>query len=132
MLNFRSIVAKLPDVVADVSLGSATIQCFCETWLNACQPSPVLLDDQIDIRYDRITCNDKGGVLIYVPCQMKPFNGHRFALDGIEVVTVVPGLPNVNHNMQIAVLYRSPNVSRTTFYHCGIQIFENLNMCNYG
>ena len=51
-------------VRADNSLRSASVLCFCETWLNASQPSPVLLDDQIDIR---LTCDNKGGVLICVP-----------------------------------------------------------------
>ena len=72
LLNVRSILAKLPDITADNSLRSASILCFCETWLNASQPSPVLLDDQIDIRCDRDTCDNKGGVLICVPRQMNP------------------------------------------------------------
>ena len=53
LLNVRSFLAKLPDIKADNSLMSATIQCFCETWLNASKPSPVLNDDHIDIRCDR-------------------------------------------------------------------------------
>ena len=64
LLNVRYLLAKLPDVRADNSLRSASIECYCETWLNASQPSPVLLDDQIDIRCDRITCENKGRVLI--------------------------------------------------------------------
>ena len=43
LLNVRSILAKLPDIRADNILMSATIVCFCETWLNASQPSPILL-----------------------------------------------------------------------------------------
>ena len=64
LLNVRSILAKLPDIRADNSLRCAS---FCETWLNASQPSPVLLDDEIDIRCDRVTCENKGGVLLCVP-----------------------------------------------------------------
>ena len=45
--------------------------CFCET----------LLDDQIDIRCDRMTCENKGGVLICVPSL------HRLATSGIEAVS---------------------------------------------
>ena len=54
LLNVRSLVAKLPDMRIDNSLRSVSILCFCETWLNASQPSPVLLDDQVDIRCDRV------------------------------------------------------------------------------
>ena len=50
LLNVRSILAKLLDIRAENNLRCASILCFCETWLNASQPSPVLLDDQIDIR----------------------------------------------------------------------------------
>ena len=67
LLNVRSIMAKLPDIHADKNLRSASILCFCETWLNRSQPTPVLLDDQIDIRCDRVTYENKGGVLICVP-----------------------------------------------------------------
>jgi len=55
LLNVRSIVAKLPDIRADKHLSFASILCFCETWLNPSQLSPILLDDQIDIRCDRVT-----------------------------------------------------------------------------
>ena len=47
LLNVRSIHAKLLDIRADNSLSSASVLCFCETWLNASQPSPMLLDNQI-------------------------------------------------------------------------------------
>ena len=80
LLNVRSIIAKLPDIRADNSLKSASILCFCETWLNASQPSLILLEDQIDIRCDRVTCENKGGVLICVPSQMNPYNVQRMVL----------------------------------------------------
>ena len=67
---YASILAKLPDIKADKSLMSATIHCFCETWLNASQPSPVLNDDHIDIRCDRVTSENKGGVMMYVPNEL--------------------------------------------------------------
>ena len=72
LLNVRSILAKLPDIRADHSLRSVSILCFCETWLNASQPSPVLLHNQIDIRCDRITCENKGGVLHLCPKPNEP------------------------------------------------------------
>ena len=109
LLNVRSIVAKLPDIYADKNLRSASILCFCETWLNASQPTPVLLHDQIDIRCDRMTCENKGGVLMCVPSQLNPTNVHRFATSGIEAISATIQLPN-GENWQIAVVYRSPSV----------------------
>ena len=131
LLNVRSIVAKLPDIIADTSLSSATILCFCETWLNASQPSPVLLDHQIDVRCDRITCDNKGGVMICFPSQMKPSNTQRFAVNGIEAVSVTLELSNGNNNnMQVAVLYRSPNVSKTTLMTVLSRLLRHISMCN--
>ena len=83
LLNVRSILAKLPDIRADHSLMSASILCFCGTWLNAAQPSPVLLDDLIDIRCDRLTFEKKGAVLMCVPSQ---FNLHTMALKQYQLL----------------------------------------------
>ena len=113
LLNVRSILAKLPDITADHSLRSASILCFCETWLNASQPSPVLLDDQIDIRCDRVTCETKGGVLICVPRQTNPTNVQRFATHGIEALSTTIHIQNLC-KMQIAVVYRSPRILQAT------------------
>ena len=54
LLNVRSIVAKMPDIKQDNNrtCKSASIECFCETWLNASQLSPIVQHDQIDIRCD--------------------------------------------------------------------------------
>lgn len=125
----RSILAKLPDIRADNSLRSASIQCFCETWLNVCQPSPVLLDDQIDIRCDRGTCENKGGVLIYVPSQMNPCNTQRFSTNGIEAVSATIHLPNVG-NIQIAVVYRSPSVPQTTLITLLSRLLTHISLSN--
>ena len=96
LLNVRSILAKLPDVRTDKNLWCASILCFCETWLNASQPSPVLLDDQIDIRCDRMSCANKGGVLICVASPMDPFSVQIFATTGIEAVSATVQLPNAD------------------------------------
>ena len=114
LLNVRSIRAKLPDLLADETLCSATVQCFCETWLNASQSSPVLQADQIDIRCDKLTCENKGGVMICVPSHMQLSHIQRFATNGIEAVSCTLVLPNLTH-IQIALIYRSPSVSRTAF-----------------
>lgn len=109
LLNVRSILAKLPDITTDKNLRSTTILCFCATWLNASQPSPVLLEDQIDIRCDTLTYEKKGGVLMCVPSHFHPSNVHRFAGNGIEAVSACIHISHTS-NMQIAVVYRSPNV----------------------
>ena len=109
LLNVRSIVAKLPDIRADKHLSFASILCFCETLLNPSQLSPILLDDQIDIRCDRVTCENKGGVLICVPSHMRPANVHRFATSGIEAVSATIQLPGAD-KLQLALIYRSPSV----------------------
>ena len=70
-LNVRSIVAKMPDIKQDNNLKSASVKCFCETWLNVSQLSPIVQHDEIDIRCDRTTCESKGGVMVCVPSQMK-------------------------------------------------------------
>ena len=128
LLNVRSLVAKLPDMRADNSLRSASVLCFCETWLNASQPSPVLLDDQVDIRCDRVTCENKGGVLICVPNHMNPSNVQRFVNDGIEAVSATLQLPNAN-NMQIAVVYRSPSVSQATLINLLTRLLTHIIAC---
>ena len=97
----RSIRAKLPDLLADETLCSATVQCFC---VNASQSSPVLRADQI--RCDKLTCENKGGVMICVPSHMQLSHIQRFATNGIGEQCLVT-------HIQIALIYRSPSVSRT-------------------
>ena len=127
LLNVRSILAKLPDITADHNLRCASILCFCETWLNASQPSPVLLHDQIDIRCDRVTCENKGGVLLCVPSHMNPSNVQRFATIGTEAVSATIQLPS---NMQIAVVYRSPSVPRATLITVLTRLLRHVTLCS--
>ena len=47
LLNVGSVLTKLEDIRSDNNLRCASILCLCETLLNASQPSPVLLDDQV-------------------------------------------------------------------------------------
>ena len=86
LLNVRSIVA---DIHADKNLRSASILCFCETWLN---PTPALLDDEIDIRCDRVTSENKGDVLICVPSLLNPMNVQGFVTSGIEALSATASL----------------------------------------
>ena len=113
---------------ADNNLRSASILCFCETWLNAAQPSPLLLDDQIDIRCDRVTCESKGGVLICVPSQLNPTNVHRFATTGIEAVSATLLLPN-GENWQIALVYKSPSVPQATLLSLLTRLLTHVTLC---
>ena len=129
LLNVRSLLAKLPDIKADNSLMSATIQCFCETWLNTSQPSPVLNDDHIDIRRDRVTSENKGGVMMYIPNQMHLFNTQRFVTSGIEAMSVTLGLPNAGY-LQLALLYRSPSVSLAMLTTVLYRLLRHLSLSN--
>ena len=129
LLNVRSIGAKLPDVLDDKTLSCASIQCFCETWLNASQLSPVLRPNQIDIRCDRVICENKSGVMICVPSQMHPSDTQRFAANGIEAVCCMLVLPNLAR-MQIALVYRSPSVCQRTFRTVLCRLLRHMAMCN--
>ena len=111
LLNVRSIVAKMPDIERDSSLRSASIQCFCETWLKPSQLSPLIQHDQIDIRCDRMTCEHKGGVMLCVPSQMQPSNTQRFVTNGIESVSTTLLLPNENC-MHMALVLFGPKVQK--------------------
>jgi endonuclease/exonuclease/phosphatase family metal-dependent hydrolase len=128
LLNVRSIVAKLPDVRVDNNLSCANILCFCETWLNASQPTSVLLDDQVDIRCDRMTNENRGGVLICVPSHMSPTNVQRFATTGIEAVSATIQLPN-SDNFQIAVVYRSPSVLQAMLITLLTRLWTHVTLC---
>ena len=112
LLNVRSINAKLPDIDKDSSLKCASILCFCETWLTPTQRSPLVLDNQIDIRCDRVTGDNKGGVIICCPQTMEPSRTHGAACHGIEAVSTILLLPNSNR--LLLVLYRSPVVQLQT------------------
>lgn len=129
LLNVRSILHQVPDITSDKTLSSANILCFCETWLSGSQCSPVLRPDQMHIRCDRVTCENKGGVMMYVPSQMQPSDIHRFATSGIEAVSCILLLPNLTH-MQIALLYRSPSVSRTTLIAMLTRLLQHVSVSN--
>ena len=90
---------------------------------------PVLLEDQIDIRCDRLSCENKGGVLNYIRSQMNPSNIHRLATDGIEAVSATIELPNAQ-NMQIAVIYRSHNASQSTLITLLSRLLTHVSLCN--
>ena len=108
LLNVRSIVAKLPDIEADTELRSASVLCFCETWLSPAQPSPVVSTDHDVLRCDRPINDHKGGAMISVPNTMQPSSTVTFVCNGIE--SVVTCLCVADKRLQVAVVYRSPSV----------------------
>lgn len=73
------------------------------------QPSPNILNDQIVVRCDRQTGNNKGGTIICVRSNMQPYHTCLFTSNGIEIACTTLTLPNAS-NIRIAVLYRSPSV----------------------
>ena len=127
LLNVRSIYAKLPDITADTKLRTADILCFCETWLNASQPTPLLLDNQAEIRCDRMSNENKGGVLMCVPSYTSPTCVHRFAATGIEAVSATIHLTGTD-SLQIAVVYRSPSVAQATLITLLTRLLTHLTI----
>ena len=113
LLNERSINAKLSDIHKDSSLNRASVMCFCETWLTPTLRSPLVLDNQIDIRCDRATGDNNGGVMICCPQTMEPSRTHGTACHGIEAVSTILLLPN-SSCLQLVLLYRSPVVQLQT------------------
>lgn len=109
LLNVRSVVAKLADIQADYELMSATVLCFCETWLSPAQPSPVIKANHVVLRCDRVMNDHKGGTMLSVPSNMQPSRSATVVSYGMEsVVTIL----NINgKKLQVAVVYKSPSVS---------------------
>ena len=126
MLNVRSITAKLPDIAKDDGLKYASILCFCETWLTPSQPSPIVQDNQIAIRCDRASGDNKGGVMISVPEHMQPTHTRRYASNGIEAISTTLLLAN-NIQIQIALLYRSPSVLAEAFVNLLSRVLTHMS-----
>ena len=83
--------------------------CFCETWLSPDQPSPAIDATYVVLRCDRATNDHRGATLISVDNNiMQPSNTANFVSNCIECV--VTTLHCGNRQLQIAVVYRSPNV----------------------
>ena len=61
---------------------------------------------------------------------MNPCNAQIFATNGIEAVSVTLQLPNVNHSIQIALVYRSPNVSQTSLIAVLTKLLKHVTLCN--
>ena len=128
LLNIRSIYVKLPDITADTKLRTADILCFCETWLNAAQPTPLLLDNQADIRCDRVS--KENGMLICVPNYTSPTCVPRFAASGIEAVSATIHLTGTD-SLKIAVVYRSPSVAQATLITLLTRLLTHLTISAY-
>ena len=127
LFNIRSMYVKLPDITADTKLRTVDILCFCETWLNAAQPTPLLLDNQADIRCDRVSNENKGGVLICVLNYTSLTCVHRFAATGIEAVSATIHLTGTD-SLKIAVVYRSPSVAQATLITLLTRLLTHLTI----
>ena len=102
LLNVRSITAKLADISCDNDLKCASIMCFCETWLTASQPSPLIQNGQIAIRCERTSGDSKGGVMISVSETIQPSQIHTIARNRNEAVSTTLILEN---NTQLCITY---------------------------
>lgn len=125
LLNVRSLIAKLPDIEKDSNLKSATILCFCETWLNELLPSPVVQDNQIALRCDRAS-GVKGGIMISVTQDMQPSSTHTITSNDIEAFISILLLPNASHFQ--TVLYRSPSTSLQAFVSFLSPVLNHITM----
>lgn len=122
-LNVRPIIA---DIEADISLTNASILGFCETWLSPSQDSPQIRDSHIVLRCDGTIDNNHGGVMLSVLQSMSPRNVIKINRNGIEILVTTLLLSN-NRNVQIALLYRSPNVSVEYLITVLINMFNNID-----
>ena len=129
LLNVRSIIAKMPDILQDNSLKHASILCFCETWLTPSQQTPVVQNNQVAVRCDRASSDNKGGTMISVPRHMQPCHTQRFASNGVEVIITTLSLPNAK-SLQIALLYRSPSVPIQQLITMLTRILSYVSMSN--
>ena len=77
-------------------------------WLSASQSSPAIIDNQIVVRCDRQT-GDNRWFYDCIPTHMQYCQARLFTSNGIEVVCTTFALPTGSH-MQIFVLYRYPRV----------------------
>ena len=112
LLNVRSIVPKVPDISQDKSMKSAAILCFTETWLTEQQASPTLHDDYAVLRCDRISGENRGGVMLSVHQSIIPTNVTNYTFSGIPIEALTTTLVLPNHKqLQVTVVYRSPSVS---------------------
>ena len=123
LLNVCSISAKLVDINNDDMLKYASVLCFCETWLSPPQPSPVLHDNHVVFRSDRIAHDNKGGVMMSVHENMIPVLMYKFASNRIEGIVVGLSLPDASH-LQISLIYRSPT---STLQQLVVILIELLN-----
>ena len=129
LLNVRSISAKLVDINNDDMLKYASVLCFCETWLSPSQPSPVLHDNHVVFRSDRVSNDNKGGVMISVHENMRPSMIYKFTSNGIEGIVVNVLLPDASQ-LQIVLIYRSPTSALQHFVGILTELLNRLSHTN--
>ncbi len=99
----------------------AGVVCLCETWLSPTQQ--VLFDGHVNLRCDRRNANNnKGGVLISVDRNLNPSGIYQLSNNGVECLVTTIGCRNI----QIILIYRSPNTSFHNFVSILEQTLNNV------
>ena len=80
---------------------------------NSTTTFPYSANNQITIRCDRASGDNKGGVMISLPQYIQPTNTYRYPSNGIEALSTI--LLTNNTQIQITLLYRSPSIPLQTF-----------------
>lgn len=128
LLNVRSIVAKLVDIKADAELMSANVLCFCETWLSPAQSSPMIYTGHKVLRCDRQMNNHMGGTMISIPHSIE--NTQEVTFFSYDIECIVTVLSINAKRFQVAVIYRSPGLSRGDFIQFMCKLVQHLRMNN--
>ena len=128
LLNVRSIVAKLVDIKADAELMSANVLCFCETWLSPAQSSPMIYTGHKVLRCDRQMNNHMGGTMISIPHSIE--NTQEVTFFSYDIECIVTVLSINAKRFQVAVIYRSPSLSRGDFIQFMCKLVQHLRMNN--
>ena len=115
LLNIRSLYAKLADIDCDDSLACASILCFTETWLTPQMETPCVRDNWQAARADRLSGDNKGGVLVSFSDTIRLVDCNNASLENtaMEIMVTVLRLPS-GQCFQLMVVYRSPSVSLDT------------------
>ena len=129
LLNVRSIVAKLPDLECDSNVNAVDILCYTKTWLSPSQPSPCIKEGHAVLRCDRVSDNNKGGVLISVPSTMQPSHTSTFTSHGIEGLSTRLLIHDTEY-IQIVLLYRPPSVPAANFVTILNTLLAHMSLSN--
>ena len=108
-------------------MSCASLLCFCETWLSPTQQIPSIHDSHVSLRCDRITPNNKGGVLISADQNLNPHETVTFTNTGVEGVITKLVLPN-SQQLQLILLYRSPSIPVDSFVNVLTSLLSRIQV----